>query len=57
MKKNKRKTRLKLYRLIKIVIILVLLFTSYMLGFARGLDNLPETQDNAQNTHINFKIV
>lgn len=52
MKKNKRKTKLKLYRLIKIVVILVLLFTSYMLGFARGLDNLPKTQDNDQQyTH------
>ena len=52
MKKNKRKTKLKLYRLIKIVVILVLLFASYMLGFARGLDNLPKTQNNDQQyTH------
>lgn len=52
MKKSKRKSKLKLYRVIKIIIILILLFTSYILGFARGLDNLPSSQNNAYQ-HIN----
>ena len=33
----------KMVKWIKILLVLILIFTSYVLGYARGLDNLPRT--------------
>ena len=55
----KRTSKCKIVKWIKILLVVILIFTAYILGYAKGLDNLPRTTSGPYNIEIydNGKVV